>query len=95
MTPCFFSLASGGKTLVAENVASNLAIDPSSCLGFNSAVAGNVKTLTCTSGVIDVVMNSKAGDATLTLTPEYTAGAPISWTCTGTPNNYIPAECRQ
>ncbi|MDF1582775.1 MAG: pilin [Methyloprofundus sp.] len=89
------SLASGGKALVAENVASNLAVDASSCLGFNTAVAGNVATLTCASGVIGVVMNSKAGDATLRLAPTYTAGAPISWTCTGSPNNYIPAECRQ
>jgi len=89
------SLASGGKALVAENVANNLAVDADSCDGFNSGVAGNVTSNTCSSGVITVVMGTKAALAEIKLTPTYNAGDPIAWLCsTGTDEKYVPAECR-
>ncbi len=92
------SLASGGKALVAENIASNLALDGDSCDGFNTGTAGNVSSITCgasSNGQIVVTMNNKAADANLTLTPVYTAGQPITWNCTTTTDQkYVPAECR-
>jgi len=89
------SLASGGKALVAENVASNLVVDGNSCNGFNTGIAGNVSSNTCSSGVITVIMNDKAANAQIRLTPDYTAGSPIAWLCsTGTDVKYVPSECR-
>jgi len=91
------SLASGGKALVAENIADD-ATGATRCRGFNSGVAGNVVTNTCTdaTGNIIVTMNtSKAGGAVLTLAPNLQASGMITWLCTGTPHKYVPAECRQ
>jgi len=91
------SLASGGKALVAENFASSMGDTSTGCAGFNSSVAGNVSTLTCLTGTISVAMNSTAGGVSFVLTPEWSDGSPIGWTCSTASANYkyVPAECRQ
>ena len=92
------SLASGGKALVAENFANSMGDTSTGCDGFNSAVAGNVSSLTCATGTISVVMASKAGGVSFTLAPEWVAGSPIAWKCATASSadyKYVPAECRQ
>jgi type IV pilus assembly protein PilA len=89
------SLASGIKTIVAENYAN----DPSTallCRGANTNVAGHVSTIGCTAatGVILVTMDAVAKSVTITLTPTFNSAGPIAWACTGSDNNLIPAECR-
>ncbi len=89
------SLASGLKTVVAENYAN----DPDSaalCLGANTAVAGHVASITCAAatGAILVTMDAVARDVTITLTPTFVVGAPVAWTCVGSDNTLVPAECR-
>ena len=93
------SLASGGKALVAENAANNLSLtDGDVCLGFNSGVAGNVASLTCSddSGVITATMGAKAASAVMILTPTWSSTSdPIAWDCSTTSDlKYVPAECR-
>lgn len=91
------SLASGIKTIVAENYAN----DPTSstrCAGANLNVAGEVKTLTCANatGNIGVTMTAKAQNVVLTLEPTVSSTGPIDWDCSTTAANakYVPAECR-
>lgn len=87
------SLASGAKTTVSENAASGLAT-ADLCKGVNTATAGNVDSFSCASGVLEITMNDKAGEATIKLTPTVSASAPIAWKCEGSPAKYVPAECR-
>jgi len=94
------SLASGGKALIAENMAGSMGTTAtaSSCAGFNSAVAGNVSTMTCTDSVIDVTMNSSAGGVAFKLAPTWVDGSPIEWKCSTASADsykYVPSECRQ
>jgi len=89
------SLGSGQKATIGENIANDNALtDP--CRGFNSGVAGEVVSMACASGtgVISISMSSKAGSATLALTPSYAPDLPVGWSCLGSPDKYVPAECR-
>lgn len=95
------SLASGIKTVVAENIANNggtIVSTNNHCLGSNTSVAGEVANIDCTAatGVIAFTMTSKARSAALTLTPTVaSAGAPVAWACaTTTDAALVPAECR-
>lgn len=93
------ALASGQKATVGENIANvGGSIGAGSCNGFNSAVAGEVSTMTCTdaTGVISVTMTAAAGSANFSLTPSAAAGAPVTWSCASTAasEKYVPAECR-
>ncbi|MCG8096029.1 MAG: pilin [Candidatus Thiodiazotropha endolucinida] len=92
------SLASGMKATVAENAANDpTGANPSLCAGTNTNVAGSVQSIACAAGVITVTMDGSAQNVTLTLTPDaaaIAAGDPIEWTCTGSNDTYIPAECR-
>lgn len=93
------SLASGGKALIAENVADDGGIGGAgmdACRGFNSGFAGNVVTNACTAntGEILIEMNTKGGSASLTLTPTLASSGIITWDCAGSPTKYVPAECR-
>jgi type IV pilus assembly protein PilA len=89
------SLASGGKALVAENLANANGDATQACKGFNGGVAGHVSTYTCTNGTLNIAMDSTAGSAQLTLAPTWDAAKPLAWKCTGTPEKFVPAECRQ
>ncbi|MCG8053181.1 MAG: pilin [Candidatus Thiodiazotropha taylori] len=92
------SLASGMKATVAENAANDpTGVNPTLCAGTNPNVAGHVNAIACAAGVITVTMDGSAQNVTLTLTPDaaaIAAGDPIEWTCTGSNDTYIPAECR-
>jgi type IV pilus assembly protein PilA len=96
------TLASGAKATVGENISSDNGITANSCLGVTGPTAPtkNVTSLACTpaTGAIAVVTTAAAGGLTITLTPTYVAGNPITWACTtggGAPNfRYVPNECR-
>lgn len=90
------SLASGIKTVVAENAANDrvTAASAALCDGFNSNVAGAVATIACSSGTITVTMDATAASVSLTLTPTLSADSPVAWACNGSDDKYVPAECR-
>lgn len=90
------SLASGAKTTVSENLANNPAAigTAAACNGVNTTVGGHVSTFTCTTGTLAIAMDATAGSATITLAPTQVSGGPITWRCTGSPANFVPAECR-
>ena len=60
-----------------------------------SGATKNVKSSTCTLGVILVTTSDAAKAVPLTLTPSY-SGNNVSWVCSTTEANfkYVPAECR-
>ena len=91
------SLASGQKTTISENIANaGGTIDGTVCNGFNNNVAGEVVTLVCNAGAIQVTMGPKAKGVALTLTPTPAAAGPVAWRYgTGSDFKYVPAECRQ
>ena len=93
--------ASSGRTCVAEIAqASAGSIIPSTVSDCSIAAVGKVSTASVNaSGVITVTANSASSQvgkaATVTLNPTYnSATAVVTWTCTGTPSNYMPASCR-
>ncbi len=102
-------LASGVKTLVAENAASGKAFEA----GFTADTAdtnncqASGMTVDATTGAINIAADAtRAAGVDITLTPEsplgtaLAAGTPptdsVAWTCTTTVGNerYVPAECR-
>jgi len=90
--------ASAVKNLVTENYTS----DPATtalCAGFVvPAATVNLLTQSCnnTTGVIVTTMTATAGDAVATMTPTLPTnpGEQVTWACTGTPAEYMPASCR-
>lgn len=91
------SLASGLKTVVAENAANVNATAASAnlCRGTNTNVAGAVASIACASGTITVTMDATAANTAITLTPTLAANSPVDWNCTtSTDDRYVPAECR-
>ncbi|MGJ7527005.1 pilin [Variovorax sp. GB1P17] len=89
--------ASAAKATIGENIASAASvIDVNSCNGVtNSTVATeNVKSLVCASGVLTLTGTTKAGDASIVLTPVVNADKVVVWTCAGSPAKYVPAQCR-
>ncbi|QSI34086.1 prepilin-type N-terminal cleavage/methylation domain-containing protein [Variovorax sp. RKNM96] len=89
--------ASAAKATIGENIASAAGvIDANSCNGVtNSTVATeNVKSLVCASGVLTLTGTTKAGDASVVLTPLVNADKVVTWGCVGTPAKYVPAQCR-
>lgn len=89
------ALASGAKTTVAENIANDGGATTNACAGVNTAVGGNVASMTCTTGTLLVTMNSAAAGVALTLAPTVVSNGPITWACTTTSSaKYVPAECR-
>ena len=96
------SLASGAKTTVAENIATNGgALPANACLGVSPTVStANVASLACdtATGRIAVATTPVAGSVTLHLTPAApgAAGGAIAWACniaTGEAR-HVPANCR-
>lgn len=93
-------MASAAKATVGENIATENAINTSSCDGVStfSTATDNVASLACTAatGVITVVTTTKAGGVTVAFTPSSVA-AGVSWVCAvsaSTANKYVPSECR-
>jgi len=98
-------LAAAAKATVAENIASlGGATVTGTCTGVNEvatggAQVGHVKSLTCSNGTLSIVMDAKAGDVSLALTP-HPGTAGIVWNC-GLPSGdvagkakFVPNECR-
>ena len=92
-------VGSATKATVGENIASNGGPDANSCRGVtDSTVATDNLTddgLRCVSGVITLKTTTKAGSATIILTPKPNADGTIEWKCDGKPTKYVPAVCRQ
>lgn len=90
--------ASAAKATVGENGASERQlVAATACRGVeNSTVATrNTASLTCTgAGIITVTGTAAAGAAVLTYTPALNADGNVVWACVGTPNRFVPAECR-
>ncbi|MGV6826020.1 MAG: pilin [bacterium] len=85
------AVASGAKATVTENFA-NGATD--NCLGVNTGTIG-LTTLTCAGGTLDASVATGINSTTVTITLTPSAGTTgVTWTCTGTANEYVPAECR-
>lgn len=95
------SLASGAKATIAENIAANGGtIDTNSCRGYDDlgSVGTAITSLTCSSGVLTINYNSKAGSLALKLTPSATTAGAIQWTCSladTTKFKFVPSECRR
>jgi type IV pilus assembly protein PilA len=94
------SLASGIKTTVSENIASNGGTLPAdACVGTNLTAAGGVTTLDCTAatGRITVTMNPAAQDVVFSLTPTAAAASPTTWACSvasAANAKFMPGTCR-
>jgi type IV pilus assembly protein PilA len=90
-------VASAAKATVGENIANNggQIAATGNCAGVNTpAATENLASMTCddTTGTLQLTATPKAGSASITLAPA--AGDPVTWTCTGTPAKYVPAQCR-
>jgi type IV pilus assembly protein PilA len=96
------ALASGMKSTVADNIASDNAVNANSCQGTQTSVATvNINSITCTAAPpnvdITVVTSPRAGSVTLRLRGiQGTAAAGTLWTCTrlAGDNRHVPADCR-
>ena len=89
------SLASAAKVTVSENIQSG---QTDRAAGFTPPTATqNVSSVSVnsTSGIITVTYTAAAGGTSITMTPSIdSASGVISWACSGTPTNYVPANCR-
>lgn len=88
------SMASAAKTTVSENMQTGQT-NRSAGWTFPGATT-NVSTVAVdgTTGVISVGTTATAGSATITMTPTLTSSGMVTWTCSGTPTKYVPANCR-
>jgi type IV pilus assembly protein PilA len=85
--------ASAARTAVTEK-AQNDASLASAGAGLTIASYGKVSAATVgTTGLITVTGTSEVKTAEITLTPTLVSDT-VTWTCTGTPNRYMPASCR-
>ena len=99
-------LMEGFKPTVSENIANtngvSLTASSGNCLGVTNITTATVNTasVTCadTTGIITGTGTAKANNISVTLTPSYTAGNPVTWACKapgGAANfPFVPAECR-
>jgi len=89
-------LGSGVKATIGENVANDNAIGANSCRGVTDLVTAteNVSSLTCAGGTVTIITTAAAGAVTITLAPGQNADGTLTWTCTGSVNKYVPAQCR-
>jgi type IV pilus assembly protein PilA len=89
--------ASSARTCVTESVASKGPTGLDACTtGFVATKYSKSITVNATTGVIAVTGDIKAaGDTVVTMTPTITAANNITtWTCTGTPTNWMPGSCK-
>ena len=97
------SLASAAKATIAENAYTGAS---AADLGWSTpGSTDNVSSVSVNSGtgVITVSTTAKAGSVTLTLTPTpaFSANTPnltatkMTWLCSGSPQKYVPSNCRQ
>ncbi len=95
-------LAAGMKVVIADNIASDNAVNANSCQGTPATVATvNIVSINCTAAPpnvdITVVTQPRAGSVTLRIRGVIgAAAAGTTWTCTrmAGDNRHVPAECR-
>ncbi|MFZ6755519.1 pilin, partial [Undibacterium sp. Dicai25W] len=95
-------LMEGFKPTVSENIANNNGTGGDNCLGVTDLTTATVNTASvkCTSstGTITGTGTTKANGVSLTLTPTYTTGSPVTWKCASGANTanypFVPSECR-
>ena len=83
-------LASGQKPTVSENIMTGAA---DLCAGVNTNGAGDT-AIGCAAGVITATTTVGGVDYAIVLTATEAAGGDISWACSSTDTQYVPAECR-
>ncbi|KRB83973.1 pilus assembly protein [Noviherbaspirillum sp. Root189] len=89
------SLASSAKVAVAETFQTNGTFSSATSGWTAPSATTNVASITLAdSGIITVSYTSAAGSSSLTLSPSLTAGEPVTWTCSGSPAKFMPANCR-
>ena len=93
-------LMEGFKPTVVENLSNNNGAGTGTCVGISGVTTATVNTssVACSdsTGALTGVGTTKANNVTLVLTPTYTAGAPVTWSCTTASTNFrfVPSECR-
>ena len=90
---------SAAKATVSENIANNGGVVAvGACAGYTplAVATANVEKTTCTdaTGVVSAKTTAKAGEVTLTMTPEVNTDMTVAWKCTADIKKYAPAECR-
>jgi len=88
--------ASAIKTSVSEKASIDSTV-ASSGNGLTVTVVGKIASGSVSSaGIIKVegTATSVGTAVTITLTPTIGAGGTVLWSCTGTPQNVVPSECR-
>ncbi len=90
--------ASGHKTSIAEKAANDQSI-ASAGIGLTVAIVGKVTSGSVSDTGQIVIAGSAAATSvgtavTITLAPVFDASGTVTWTCTGTPANLVPADCR-
>lgn len=91
--------ASAFKSSVAEAAASNGALT-SAGLGLSVTTVGKVTGGTVTLGGVITVVGGTAStsvgqNVTIVLSPSLHSSGTVLWTCNGSPDRFVPAECRQ
>ncbi|HEX8596214.1 MAG TPA: prepilin-type N-terminal cleavage/methylation domain-containing protein [Pseudomonas sp.] len=88
--------ASSARTCVTETVSSNGATSLDACAtGFVATKYAKSITVGATTGLITVTGDiNTAGDTIVKLTPVISTNSITSWTCTGTPANWMPGSCK-
>ena len=91
--------ASSARTCITEAMQANNQVIPGN-VSANCSVAAVGKIVTATvssNGVVTVTGGAAATSVgaavTITMTPAI-AGNTLTWTCTGTPANFVPGSCR-
>lgn len=95
------SLGSAAKLSVSETAIANNALPANQATtGYTSPNATkNVESVTIAgdgSGTITITTSAAAGGGSLTFTPTFVSGQPVTWDCSGGTlvDKYRPAECR-
>ena len=89
------SLASAAKVTVSENIQSGQTNRTAGSTPPTATQNVSSVSVNSTSGIITVAYTAAAGGTNITMTPSIdSASGVISWACSGTPTNYVPANCR-
>lgn len=92
--------ASSFKSSIAEKAASDGSLAASG-VGLTVTAVGKITGGSVTDGGVITIAGSTAGtsvgqNVTLVITPTFNAGTgTVTWVCSGTPQKFVPAECRR
>ena len=91
------NVAGPAKASVSDYAIANGALPSTQTeAGFSNITTALVGSLTWTGSAIQVAGTGDLSGLTITLTPTYTAGKGVTWTCTSSGSNskYAPGSCR-